>query len=130
MWISSPHLQIAIELGNHWGFDYTTIAFVWDKQRPNPGFYTMSQVELCLVFKKKGGTIPQPRGTRNTMQFLSEMKREHSRKPDEIRRRIEAMHPTQTKLEMFARISSPEWDVYGNETSKFNDERPDLVQLF
>jgi len=119
MWTSSPHLKQAIELGEHWGFDYKTIAFVWDKVKVNPGFYTLSQVEVCLVFKKKGGKIPQPRGVRNARQFLSELRREHSRKPDEVRSRIEEMHPEQTKLEMFARTSPEGWDTWGNETNKF-----------
>jgi len=52
MWTSSPHLDQAIDLGKGWGFKFATVAFVWDKQRVNPGFYTMSQTELCLVFKR------------------------------------------------------------------------------
>ena len=121
MWTSSPHLSQAISLGEHWGFEYKTIAFCWDKVMVNPGFYTLSQVEVCIVFKKKGGKIPQPRGVRNAKQFLSEKRREHSRKPDEIRRRIEAMHPTQSKLEMFARVAPEGWDVWGNQTDKFEE---------
>ena len=38
MWTSSPHLDQAIKLGDGWGFDYKTIAFVWFKQNVNPGF--------------------------------------------------------------------------------------------
>ena len=117
MWTSSPHLDQAIELGQGWGFQYATVAFVWDKQKVNPGFYTMSQCELCLVFKR--GKIPTPRGARNIRQFISEARREHSRKPDEVRTRIEQMFPTQSKLEMFARTSTPGWDVWGNQTDKF-----------
>lgn len=118
MWTSSPHLDQAIDLGKGWGFKFATVAFVWDKQRVNPGFYTMSQCELCLVFKR--GKIPTPRGARNIRQLVSELRREHSRKPDEVRTRIEQMFPTQTKLEMFARTTSPGWAVWGNETGKFN----------
>lgn len=117
MWTSSPHLDQAIELGKGWGFKYATVAFVWDKQKVNPGFYTMSQTELCLVFKK--GKIPSPRGARNVRQLVSEMRREHSRKPDQVRTRIEEMFPTQSKIEMFARTSTPGWDVWGNQTDKF-----------
>ena len=51
--------------------------------------------------------------------MLVQSKREHSRKPDTIRRRIEDMHPEQSKLEMFARTKSPGWDVWGNEVDKF-----------
>ena len=119
MWTSSPHMDQAIRLGNEWGFDYSTVAFVWHKQKPNPGFYTMSECEIVLVFKKKGGKIPSPRGSRNERQFLSEARREHSRKPDEIRNRIQRMFPTQAKLEMFARSKTKGWSVMGNQTSKF-----------
>ena len=52
MWATNPNLDIAIELGKSWGFEYKTVAFVWDKQRTNYGFYTLSQCEQCLVFKK------------------------------------------------------------------------------
>ena len=44
MWSSSPHLDQAIELGKRWGFAWATVAFVWDKQRVNPGFYTLEPV--------------------------------------------------------------------------------------
>jgi hypothetical protein len=113
MWSSSPHLKQALELMEAWGFEYKTIAFVWDKQKPNPGYYTISSVEICLVGKR--GTIPTPRGARNIRQFLSEKRTEHSRKPDEIRNRIVQMFPTQKKLELFARQRTEGWDVFGNE---------------
>jgi N6-adenosine-specific RNA methylase IME4 len=115
MWATSPHLDQAIELMKSWGFKWATVGFVWDKQRVNPGFYTMSQVEMCLIGKK--GKIPQPRGARNVRQFVSELRGEHSAKPDEVRKRIELMFPTQAKLEMFARAASPGWDVWGDEVT-------------
>ncbi len=119
MWTSSPHLDQAIRLGNDWGFDYATVAFIWNKMKPNPGFYTMSECEMVLVFKKKNGKIPSNRGSRNERQYYAEERREHSRKPDEIRNRITRMFPTQNKLEMFARQKTKGWDVFGNETCKF-----------
>jgi N6-adenosine-specific RNA methylase IME4 len=115
MWSSSPHLDQAIELMKAWGFSYATVAFVWDKVRPVSGFYTMSQCEICLVGKK--GKIPQPRGVRNALQFLSEKKGRHSAKPTEVRTRIENMFPHQKKLEMFARETVVGWDAFGNEIS-------------
>lgn len=117
MWTSSPHLDQAIQLGAGWGFKYATVAFVWHKGKTNPGFYTMSQCELCLVFKR--GKIPTPRGSRNERQFLQETRTVHSKKPDEIRRRIERMHPQQTRYEMFARQVTPGWDCEGNQTNTF-----------
>ena len=113
MWTSSPHLDQAIDLMQAWGFKYATIAFVWDKQKVNPGFYTMSQCEICLVGKK--GKIPQPRGARNVRQFISEMRGKHSEKPTAIRDRITEMFPTQKKIELFARNKTEGWDFWGNE---------------
>ena len=48
MWATTPHLDQAIELLKAWGFKWATVAFVWNKMRVNPGFYTMSQCELVL----------------------------------------------------------------------------------
>jgi N6-adenosine-specific RNA methylase IME4 len=113
MWTSSPHLPFAIEVMRAWGFEYITVGFVWDKQRVNPGYYTMSQCELCLIGKR--GRIPTPRGARNVRQFVSELRGEHSEKPEEVRRRIEEMFPTQRKIELFARREAAGWDCWGNE---------------
>jgi N6-adenosine-specific RNA methylase IME4 len=112
MWSSSPHLVQALELMKGWGFEYKTVAFVWDKQKVNPGYYTMSQVELCLVGKR--GKIPI-RGSRNERQFLSEMRRSHSQKPDAVRDRIARMFPNVRKVELFARVATTGWSVWGNE---------------
>ena len=113
MWSSSPHLDQAIDLMKSWGFSWATVGFVWDKQRVNPGFYTMSQVELCLIGKR--GKIPQPRGARNVRQFISDLRGEHSAKPAAVRERIEEMFPTQSKIELFARQATPGWSVWGDQ---------------
>lgn len=113
LWTSSPHLPQAIEVMKAWGFDYKTVAFVWEKQKTNPGYYTLSGCEICLVGKR--GKFPQPRGSRKERQFLSEMRRAHSQKPDEIRARIGRMFPSQKKIELFAREASEGWSVWGNQ---------------
>lgn len=111
MWVTNPHLAQGIELGHAWGFEYKTVAFVWDKMVHNPGQYTMSYCELCLVFKR--GRIPKPRGTRNEKQLFSSPRGEHSVKPSEVRKAIERMFPTQEKIELFARQKPKGWDVWG-----------------
>ena len=113
MWLVSPMLDDGIDLMKKWGFKYSTIAFIWHKQRTNPGYYTMSECEICVVGKK--GKIPTPRGSRNQRQFLSELRTKHSKKPDEIRNRIERMFPDQNKVELFARENHEGWDAWGNE---------------
>jgi len=113
LWATNPHLDQAIELMKSWGFKWATVGFVWDKQRVNPGFYSMSQCELCLIGKR--GKIPQPRGARNVRQLVSSMRREHSQKPDEVRNRIDLMFPTQAKVELFARERVAGWSAWGEQ---------------
>jgi len=114
MWIVSQQLPACMWLAKEWGFDYVNIGFVWHKpNRTLCGYYTMNQTELCLIFKK--GKIPQPRGARNIREFISQKATKHSKKPNEIRDRIEKMFPTQTKIELFARQKAEGWDVWGNE---------------
>ena len=138
MWTSSPHLHEAMEVLEAWGFNYVTIGFIWDKQRLNPGYYTISQCELCLIGKIK--KIPQPRGARNIRQLVSVKRARHSEKPGVIRERITEMFPRQNKIELFARrpfIPTPglglttteikkakQWDYWGKEVvSNINRQR-------
>jgi len=111
MWTTSPHLVHAIELGNAWGFEYRTVAFVWDKMVHNPGKYTLSNCELCLVFKH--GRIPTPRGARNIQQLVREPRGKHSEKPLAVMQNIEKMFPTQTRIELFARKQFKGWASWG-----------------
>ena len=66
MWTTGPQLDISIEVLKAWGFKYKTIAFVWNKGHINPGYYTLSSVEICIVGTRNA--IPKPRGTRNDTQ--------------------------------------------------------------
>lgn len=111
MWSTSPHLSQAIELGNAWGFEYKTVAFVWDKMIHNPGQYTLSNCELCLLFKK--GRIPRPRGARNIQQLIRAQRHGHSEKPLQVIHAIEKMFPYQERIELFARRRSPGWQAWG-----------------
>ncbi len=113
MWTTGPQLANSIDLGKHWGFEYKTVLFVWDKQIHNPGRYTLSQTEFVLAFKK--GKIPDPRGARNIKQLQSIKRLEHSQKPLEFIKLISDMFPTQDKIELFARNRYDGWDSWGLE---------------
>jgi N6-adenosine-specific RNA methylase IME4 len=126
MWATCANLNEAFILAEAWGLKFGTVAFVWNKERVNPGYYTMSQIELCLVFKY--GRIPQPRGARNIRQYLSEKRTKHSKKPDDIRNRIELMFPYQNKIEIFAREIHNGWDCLGNDIDG-KDIRESLQEL-
>ena len=116
LWVISPDLLECAKVGEHWGFEFKQIAFVWDKKITVVGHYTMTQCELCLVFKR--GDIPKPRGKKNMKQFLSVKRGRHSEKPLEVKHRITEMFPEQQKIELFARRALPlddGWDYWGNE---------------
>ena len=114
MWSSSPHLEQAISLGSAWGFDYKTIAFVWNKMNHNPGQYTLSYCEVCLLFKR--GRIPKPRGARNIKQLIEVPRNGHSEKPEQVAEGIQKMFPEQAKIELFARHTREAWDSWGLES--------------
>jgi len=111
MWVTNPHLAQGLELAKAWGFEYRTVGFVWDKMVHNPGQYTMSYCELCLIFKR--GRIPRPRGARNVKQLIRLPRGKHSEKPLEVLKNIEEMFPTQDRIELFARNKPEHWDVWG-----------------
>ena len=113
LWTTNPHLAQAIALGQAWGFEYKTVAFVWDKMIHNPGKYTLSNCELCLAFKR--GRIPTPRGARNIQQLVRSPRKAHSEKPIEVMQAVEKMFPTQERIELFARRKTKNWSVWGLE---------------
>ena len=113
MWTTGPQMANSIELGEAWGFEYKTVAFVWDKMVHNPGRYTLSQTEFVLAFKK--GKFPQPRGSRNIRQMIQVHRGEHSVKPTKVIDGISKMFPEQSKIELFARNNYFGWDNWGLE---------------
>ena len=113
MWTTGPQFANAIKLGEAWGFEYKTVAFVWDKMVHNPGRYTLSQTEFVLAFKK--GKFPSPRGARNVRQMIQIKRGAHSVKPTEVIEGITKMFPQQKKIELFARRNYDNWDNWGLE---------------
>ena len=54
-------------------------------------------------------------------QMLTARRREHSRKPEEARTRIDDFFVDGlSKVELFARERALGWDVWGNEVNKFS----------
>lgn len=124
LWTTNPHLAQAIELGKAWGFEYKTVAFVWNKMNHNPGHYTLSYCELCLLFKR--GKIPTPRGARNVKQLIEAPRKKHSEKPVEVAQGIIKMFPYQSRIELFARDSQQGFDTWGLDV--INQDEAQCVQ--
>ena len=117
LWTTDAHLPIAIELMEAWGFRYATIGFTWLKKTSTGkqvcyyGYWTMKGAEICLL-----GRRGKPKPARHNVRAIVEAKRrEHSRKPDEVRSKIVKLMGDLPRIELFARERTSGWDVWGNE---------------
>ena len=124
VWATGPKLHVAIKAIERWGLFYRGVAFVWVKTKKD-GTPIRAQgvrpstvkplTEFVLAASHKEFGRPLPLASEAIVQTVFAPKREHSRKPDEVQNRIDAMYPTQSKLAMFARRERQGWDVWGNE---------------
>jgi len=112
LWATGPKMKEAFRLMDSWGFKYVTMAFVWDKRIPNPGYYSCSQIEYVMVGKK--GKCPKRIKT-NTRQLYTKPRTKHSKKPEAIQDMIDNHWEDCEKLELFARRYRPGWDCLGLE---------------
>ena len=113
-----------MDLIRAWGFTYKTVGFYWVKRNPGRddasfftglGYWTRANPEQCLL-----ATRGKPRRrARDVKRLVVEPRREHSRKPDVIRERIERLVEG-PYLELFARETKPGWDAWGAETGLFD----------
>lgn len=119
MWSTDAHIGEAIYLMKEWGFKYVTVAFVWakttktGKQVCNLGAWTMKNCELRL-FGTKGSMLKYKKSNSVRQLFYAERK-EHSRKPDIVRRFITELFGDIPRIELFARQQVDGWDCWGNE---------------
>lgn len=128
MWVTFPILKEGLELIEEWGFKYKTLGFSWiklNKKNKKPffgiGHYTKSNCEVCLIGIKGRPQIESD----EVSSVLLSVKRQHSRKPDEVYERIEKLMGNVPMIELFARQKRRGWGTYGNETTK----RPELTML-
>ena len=119
LWVPNALLPEGLEVMRAWGFEYKT-NLVWEKIRHDGepdgrgvGFYFRNVTEL-LLFGIKGNKNRTLAPGRSQVNLLRTMKREHSRKPDEFVSLIEKCSPG-PYLEMFARGSRNNWDMWGNQ---------------
>ena len=101
IWVVMPLLQEGLDVIKAWGFKYKTCGFTWIKKTKNGkihcgmGHYTRGNAELCLIGVK--GKLE--RKSMSVYQVLESEIREHSKKPDEIRDRINELYGNVSKLE-------------------------------
>lgn len=123
LWVPNALLPDGLAVMDAWGFEYKA-NIVWEKVRKDGdpdgrgvGFYFRNVTEL-LLFGIKKGSAPnrtlQP--ARSQVNLIRTMKREHSRKPDEIVPIVEACSQG-PRIELFARGIREGWDMWGNQAT-------------
>lgn len=127
MWATSPRLDFAIDLLRHWDLNYRGVAFTWVKTKKDGLTPIGAQgvrpsvvkptTEFVIVASPVLKGRPLPVADEGVRHVVLAAKMEHSRKPDEIHRRIERLYPDAAKLEMFARRPMGGWDIWGNEVN-------------
>lgn len=86
----------------------------WDKQRPGTGHWLRGETEHCLLLTRGNPVFVQ----NNYTTIIRARSREHSRKPEEFYRLVEATCPG-SKAELFARQHRAGWQAHGAETDLF-----------
>lgn len=130
MWSTWPHLPQALQVMRAWGFCYVT-GGSWHKVTKTGkscfgnGYVLRSSTEPYLV-GKIGAPQISSRSVRNIIlapeeipDGIESIRREHSRKPPEMREVTDLLLPRQHAAELFAREAWPGHDVWGNESGKF-----------
>ena len=118
LWVTMPKLNECWELIEKWGFDYKTVAFTWVKRNKKSnswfwgiGQWTRANAELCLLAVRG-----KPRRISASVHSVVDASvEEHSKKPNEVRKRIVELVGDLPRIELFARQKVKGWDVWGNE---------------
>ncbi len=127
LWVPNALLPEGLEVLKAWGFEYKT-NIIWEKVRKDGfpdgrgvGFYFRNVTEI-LLFGVKGDNNRTLDPARSQVNLVRSMKREHSRKPDEMIDIIQSCSPG-PYLEMFARGHRDGWTLWGNQANV--DYEPD-----
>jgi N6-adenosine-specific RNA methylase IME4 len=125
MWVTFPTLPDALRVIEAWGFKYKTNAFTWIKTNKKNqeslfwgcGYWTRSNSEICLLATRGK---PERISARVHSVVQSPVER-HSKKPDEVRKRIVKLCGDLPRIELFAREKVDGWDCWGNEVNQNDD---------
>ena len=118
MWATSPLLPEALHCMKAWGFNFKCVAFTWVKRNKKSdgwfwgmGWWTRSNPEYLLL-----GIKGDPkRENADVHSVLDYPVGDHSKKPAEVRQRIERLCGEAKRVELFARERAEGWDAWGNE---------------
>ena len=110
-----PKADVGLDIMREWGFKYVT-GGAWSKKLWGTGYVWRSLCEPVFIGKRgepgaHGPDIPN---------LFSEVRREHSRKPDCAYAIAERMMPNARRADVFSRQSRTGWEACGDEIGKFD----------
>lgn len=115
--ITNAHLVAGDHVGALKASGFTGKTMIsWDKERMGTGDWLRGQTEHVIVATKGSPTVRLTNQT-TVLQIpamISEKRREHSQKPEEIYRLIESLCPG-NKVELFSRLDRQGWTTWGAE---------------
>ncbi|WP_370631482.1 MT-A70 family methyltransferase [Methylosinus sp. Sm6] len=120
LWSTAPHLADALYVMRSWGFGYRSRVnwrkvFASGAPAIGLGYLVRSQDETLLI-----GAIGKPSSGQSFVSPFDGVRREHSRKPEELYPLIDAFAPGARRCELFARTRRPGWDyALSDELDKF-----------
>lgn len=135
MWSTWPHLKQAQWVMEEWGFEYIT-GGAWIKRTVNwklafgNGYVQRTASEPYLIgkigrpetkSKSERNVIDAPIDICDIPDKIEAIRREHSRKPVQMREMIDRLLPRAYKAELFAREAWGDNDIWGNEAAKFDE---------
>ena len=126
LWVTMPKLNECFDLISAWNFKYTTCAFVWAKKNKiadswfwGMGSWTRANAELCLL-----ATKGKPKRINAGVHSVVDSKIiDHSRKPDEVRKRIVDLCGDIPKIELFATKHIEGWDSWGDSINDIDTKK-------
>ncbi len=128
LWVPNALLPDGLKVLDAWGFTYKT-NLIWFKTRKDGGpdgrgvgFYFRNVTEMIL-FGVRGKNARTLDAGRKQVNLIAQMKREHSRKPDEQYEIIESCS-SGPYLEMFARGTRKGWNTWGNQADEYTPSWP------
>ena len=123
IWTTFPRLEQCLDVIKTWGFMYYGLGFDWLKTSKNGkpaygmGYYIRQNNEVCLIGVPKDKTKRLKPQKRDVLCSIISERKEHSKKPTEVKDLIVRAIGDLPRIELFAREKTEGWDVWGNEVN-------------
>lgn len=118
IWTPQSRILDCIKVMEAWGFKFVTVAFYWHKKyESGETAYTFAPTTLKsmeLVLYGTKGKVSQLKQCNNIRDYIDSVRTIHSRKPKEVRDRIDKLFGQLKKVELFATEKIDGWICWGD----------------